>query len=800
MYQNSLQWFASLFENAVNDSTPSQDPVERCKILNDFFTHSLYENVCRGLFEKHKLLFSFLLTVKILFGDKKIDPTEWRYFLAGPSGEIDVVPNPTDWLDELEWIETYKQIYGMNELPAFKGIDEYFIEYHKRFRKIFDSPNAHEEPLPGEWNDKLDSFQKMIVLKSIRSDKMMNAIQNFISEKMGTPFIEPPTFDLKKSFRDSSHKMPLIFVLSPGTDPVADFKKFAQEMSMTERMFSISLGQGQAKKAEKLISDGKDRGDWILLANCHLSISWMPSLEQIVEQLNDEINSDFRMWLTSMPHPKFPVSTLQNSVKMTLEPPQGLRANLRRSYMTFDNQELNDCKKPEEFKMLLFNFCFFHAIVQDRRKFGPIGWNIPYEFTTEDLTVCKRQLKIFLDEYDKIPYKVLNYLGAQINYGGRVTDDKDKRLIQTIMQIYITPQALEVGHKLSESGTYICPKPGNQEEYIEYISQLPLNPHPEVFGMHENAEITTNQSNTRNTLLTILSIQPRSSSAGGKTRDQILTEIAVNIETKTPPLFDLEDVMTKYPTEYTESMNTVLTQEVGKYNRLLALMIETLADVQKALVGEVVMSEDLEKLGNSLFDNLVPDMWADVGFLSLKPLASWIQDLNDRVKFLKEWIENGTPAVFWISGFFFPQAFLTGTLQNYARKHIIAIDELTFQFKIYDDISPQDVKEKPEDGCYVYGLYLEGARWNANTHLLDDSRPKQLYSDMPMIWFLPKQNRKIPETGIYNCPVYKVLSRTGTLSTTGHSTNYVLMMELPTKESENKWIVAGVAAFLALRY
>ena len=127
-------------------------------------------------------------------------------------------------------------------------------------------------------------------------------------------------------------------------------------------------------------------------------------------------------------------------------------------------------------------------------------------------------------------------------------------------------------------------------------------------------------------------------------------------------------------------------------------MVDSLADIQKALVGEVVMSEELEKLGNALFDNQVPVMWEDVGFLSLKPLASWVQDLNDRVKFLSEWVDGGTPAVFWISGFFFPQAFLTGTLQNYARKHIIAIDELSYQFKIYDDISAQDVKEKPEDG------------------------------------------------------------------------------------------------------
>jgi len=212
------------------------------------------------------------------------------------------------------------------------------------------------------------------------------------------------------------------------------------------------------------------------------------------------------------------------------------------------------------------------------------------------------------------------------------------------------------------------------------------------------------------------------------------------------------------------------------------------------------MSEDLESMSAALYDNQVPAVWDEVGFLSQKPLSSWINDLNDRVDFLNNWIKGGPPPTYWISGFFFPQAFFTGTLQNYARKYVIAIDELEFEFKMYDEILPSEVNEKPEDGVFVWGMYMEGARWNNTTHMLDDSNPKQLYTEVPLVWFLPKRNRKKPDTGIYMCPVYKVLSRAGTLSTTGHSTNFCIWLELPTKEAQEKWIRAGVAAFLALRY
>lgn len=180
----------------------------------------------------------------------------------------------------------------------------------------------------------------------------------------------------------------------------------------------------------------------------------MPRLEAIVEQLTDQNHPDFRIWLTSMPSPQFPVSVLQTSVKMTMEPPTGLRSNLLRTYANIDNRQLNDCAKPDQFKKLLFAFSFFHAIVQDRRKFGAIGWNIPYKFTFEDFDVCKKQLKNFLDDYEEIPYKVLNFLGSEVNYGGRVTDDKDIRLINNILKRFVNEGTVKVGFDFSDSGTY----------------------------------------------------------------------------------------------------------------------------------------------------------------------------------------------------------------------------------------------------------------------------------------------------------------------------------------------------------
>lgn len=191
-----------------------------------------------------------------------------------------------------------------------QGLMQHFMEKSDEFKAIFDSPKAHEEPLPEPWSFRLNNFQKMIFLKALRPDKLIPAIQNWIVEKIGQQFIIVPVFELGKCYKDSTIITPLIFVLSAGSDPIADFQKFAEEMQMSKRIDSISLGQGQGPKAEKMIRESTQRGGWILLQNCHLAQSWMPDLERMCEELNENMHKDFRLWLTSMPTNYFPISVL----------------------------------------------------------------------------------------------------------------------------------------------------------------------------------------------------------------------------------------------------------------------------------------------------------------------------------------------------------------------------------------------------------------------------------------------------------------------------------------------------------
>lgn len=193
--------------------------------------------------------------------------------------------------------------------------------------------------------------------------------------------------------------------------------------------------------------------------NCHLAPSWMPRLERLLENIPpDSVHKDFRVWLTSMPSSYFPASILQNGCKMTVEPPRGIKANMLRAYTNqvtdvADFLGSSHVKAPT-FKWLLFSLCLFHGVLLERRKFGPLGFNIPYEFTDGDLKICISQLHMFLMEYDEIPLKVLTYTAGHINYGGRVTDDWDRRCLMNVLLDYYNINVVSDSHVFDLTKVY----------------------------------------------------------------------------------------------------------------------------------------------------------------------------------------------------------------------------------------------------------------------------------------------------------------------------------------------------------
>jgi dynein heavy chain len=405
---------------------------------------------------------------------------------------------------------------------------------------------------------------------------------------------------------------------------------------------------------------------------------------------------------------------------------------------------------------------------------------------------------MFLDEAppNDIPIKALLYLTGECNYGGRVTDDKDRRLIMTLLENCYCHGAYQENFSLcAEHIEYVLPPPGSLESCWEHISNLPLVTPPGVFGFHENANLTKFQNETYKMMDCLLLTMAQSSSGGGATAEDTVGAVADDILRRMPQPWKLVKVQQKFPTQYTESMNTVLLQELTRFNKLIEVVLSTLKDIQKAIKGLLLMSQQLEGAFLQMYDGKTPGMWLAKSYPSLKPLGSYISDLVERLRFFQTWVDNGIPILFWMSGIYFTQAFTTGAAQNYARKYTIPIDTLTFEFEFPKE---QDPKEKPADGVYTNGSFLEGCKWDWDKWELNESDPKVLFVSVPLVWIVPCKKSDVKEVPRYNCPLYKVSSRRGTLSTTGHSTNFVMFILVPSTIAETHWTKRGVAMLTQL--
>jgi Dynein heavy chain. len=262
----------------------------------------------------------------------------------------------------------------------------------------------------------------------------------------------------------------------------------------------------------------------------------------------------------------------------------------------------------------------------------------------------------------------LRFLIAEINYGGRVTDDKDVRLITSLLKKYFTPQVMEDNYTFSPSGIYYAPPAGSLMDVKNYINELPLEDDPEVFGLHPNANITFQQKTVKEFTETLLSMNPKSSDkgSGGVSNDDIVYDLAKSIENQINEAFG--DGLKQKREGEMRSIDVFKAQEIDRFNKLIKIMKKSLTDLQRAIKGLVVMSIQLEKMYNSFLNKKVPDLWADNAYPSLKPLSSWVKDLCQRLEFMHKWVENDPPA-YWISAFFFPQGSLIREMNNSSRFH-----------------------------------------------------------------------------------------------------------------------------------
>ncbi|KAM9553974.1 dynein axonemal heavy chain 8-like [Salvelinus alpinus] len=781
MYQTSLAQFLKIFDLSMAKSDKSPLTQKRIANIIEYLSFEVFRYTVRGLYENHKFIFTLLLALKIDLQKNNVKQNEFQILIKGGAAlDLKACPSkPFRWILDLTWLN----LVELSKLSQFTEIMNQVSRNEKGWKVWFDMDNPEDGVIPDGYNDSLDVFHKLLLIRSWCPDRTLSQARKYVGDSMGMRFAEPVILNLESTWEESDTRTPLICFLSMGSDPTNQIDALAKKLRLEFR--AISMGQGQEIHARRLLQMSMTQGGWVLLQNCHLGLEFMDELLETVTTV-ETMHDSFRVWITTEPHDRFSITLLQSSIKFTNDPPQGVRAGLKRTFAGISQDQLEICNLPM-WKPMLYNVAFLHTVVQERRKFGPLGWNIPYEFNSADFTASVQFVQNHLDECSPkkgVSWVTVRYMLGEVQYGGRVTDDYDKRLLNCFSRVWFNDKIFEptfcfyTGYKVPVCKTV--------EQYMEYIATLPALDTPQVFGLHPNADITYQTNTSAEVLDTITNIQPKESGGGaGETRESIVYRLAEDMLEKLPPNYVPHEVKARLvKMGALNSMNIFLRQEVDRMQRIIGVVRTSLVDLKLAIDGTIIMSENLRDALDNMFDARIPNMWKKISWES-STLGFWFTELLERNTQFYSWVFEGRPKTFWMTGFFNPQGFLTAMRQEVTRAHKgWALDTVTLHNDVLKQ-SKEEITASPAEGVYVYGLYLDGAGWDRRNCRLIEATPKVLFCPLPVIHMFAINSTAPKDPKFYICPVYKKPRRT--------DLTYITGVVIRTVQSPDHWILRGVA-------
>lgn len=599
----------------------------------------------------------------------------------------------------------------------------------------------------------LTGFYKLCLVRAFREDRAMVAAAEYISKILGPQFAEPPSLDLEQIYQsmssssqsvtgasipitDSSSNnntsttissvtssntsnirpkaanVPLtICLLSSGADITKKIEDLAHRHHINT--LGVSMGQGQEVIARRHLATAAVEGHWVLLQNAHLGLNYLTEVEKwLASHISNNSNQQqqqgekgagklhpgFHLWITTEPHPSFPIGLLHMGVKLTNEPPVGLRACLKASLQSV-SQDLLESVNRKEWRPLVFATCFLHAVVQERRKFGPIGWNVPYEFNQSDLAASLQFLQNHLQDVEarkaaSPDWSTIRYMIASIQYGGRITDEFDRTLMDTYAQKFYHPDIVTPGWELFRDGRTgaVCTIPsgssmGEIDQIRGFIDNMPATEGPDLFGLHSNAERASRKLQVQGAIQLMVELQPSGGSSGNNvegtassaaaatsgTEDQqdLVSKTVGELLATLPPQFDpIEtlDILQKLPGGAQQPLTIHLRQEIDRLNIVMSTVKSTLESLQLTIAGTIALNDSLASVLIALQTARPPASWMKLGW-EAGTLSSWWLGLSQRHDQLYRWLNSGRPKSYWLTGFFNPQGFLTAVKQEVTRQH-----------------------------------------------------------------------------------------------------------------------------------
>jgi dynein heavy chain len=807
---------------APKEETPEPTEEEMEKRLNALLettTFTVYNYTRRGLFDKDKLIVSTLLTFSILLKDGKLNQTEYNGLVNGlrPAAPPPISDDLDKWMSEAQWVA----LQGLETLPAFKGLSRDMEKAGEEWQEWGIHELAETEPLPGEWNTKLSDFQKLMLVRAVRPDRITGALSQFVERVMGSEYVNQDAFDAETMMGETGPSTPIFFILFPGYSPSKEIEALANKLGKTTdngQLTMISMGQGQEPVAESVLDKYTKNGGWVFLDNVHLMQGWIPSLERKLEIAAESAHRDFRCFFSAepingAPFAKIvPESILQTCIKISNEPPSDLKSNMRRALAPF-SQDVLDRSTTEEKKTVhtavLFALCFYHSLLLGRKKFGVgigiglgsgLGYCRGYSFNMGDLVNCTEVLYNYLEGNATTPWEDMRYMFAEVFYGGHITDAMDRRLCVSYLDVLVVPDLLPgpdgaAPTKMLAPGLP-APNPTSYADLKAYVEHNLPPETPAIYGLHFNAQLSLLTSEGEILFKTIGDVSGGGGSSGGSGDDMesIVRQGVERMYDFCPEPFNIIEIESRVKDN--NPFVVCALQEAMRMTDLLVFMKRSLEELTLGLDGALNMSPAMEEVQMGIYKNSVPPSWMkqmSTRVQEVYSLSRWYRDVQERHAQLDKWTMRNIehPKTVWLPGLFNAKALITAVQQVYARANQLPLDVMGFMTQV-TKLSPGDITEYAEEGAYIHGLTMEGARWDVAEGTIKDSKPKELRCLLPVINVVPVTNDKLDTTGYYMCPVYMNMQRANVYSAQVST----FTLKHPEDQPSVKWTLASVALLM----
>ncbi|KAI9105868.1 dynein heavy chain [Phlyctochytrium arcticum] len=760
-YQFSLDFFLEIFEFLVHKNPNLhnlRDPAKRLQVLEqDLFAVS-FRRIAQALYHEDQLTLALLFSqIKLKHTGSPIEDGLMDH-LIGRSNDLGLT-KPSAGLVACFGADVAKGVAAHGSIPGFQGFAEHLEENGALWKTIIKTEQAPESNLPS-WPGRsahpvLGSFQDVLVVKSVRPDRVLAAATIFVQQVFGADFLNSSELNLKVIVMEELIKpVPVALCSPPGYDASSRIEQFAAEME--KRMTCIAMGSAEGfTLADAAIVNAARNGTWVLLKNVHLAPAWLSQLEKRLHSLKPSV--DFRLFLTMETHPKVPANILRMARVLMFEPPPGIKANLMESLSNFP--QASRAKGPSERMRVHFLLAWLHAVVQERLRYAPLGWSKQYEFNDSDQDMALAVINYWIDAAaqgranippEKIPWKAIRILLKETVYGGKIDNEFDQRLLETFVDGLFTASSYNSHHPLVQSVGNVplleMPDGIRSEQFLDWIKTLPDQQPPTWLGLPNNAEMVRLIHKGHNMLSNVRKLRTTDEDILGaegndinsrSSRTHALLDAINNWQGMLP---DKLPSMRRGVGDDSDPLLRFFERENQSAQRLLATVRSDLSELHQSLSGKWKQTNRVRELLSAAIKGTIPPHWLSYTVAKRTSLNEWLVDLGKRLSQLKAIAEadNAHTLRIWIGGFFTPEAFVTATRQCIAHTMKISLEELQLEVSV-GDFSSSHTAAGNHSGFALQGMRLEGAEWTSEG-LSSNSELKTTSISMVLRWTPKREN------------------------------------------------------------